>query len=84
MNVANGGSVAAGTLYASVNSLSGNGTITTNGAVIDADLVFDRTHGPTQTVPFGTGGALKLNLLTTFGFQESATRAPDRCGSRMA
>ena len=35
---------------------------TTKGAVLDADLVFDATHGLQQTVAFGTGGTLNLNL----------------------
>ena len=42
--------------------LLGNGTITSKGAVLDADLVFDGTHGSQQAIAFGTGGTLSLNL----------------------
>ena len=62
LTVADGGLVTAGTLYASLGDLSGDGTITaTEGAVLDANLVFDGTHGLTQTLCFGTGGILNLN-----------------------
>ena len=60
--MADGGAVTARTLYASLSNLLGNGTITTNGAVLDADLVFDGTHGLQQTLAFGSGGTLNLNL----------------------
>jgi len=60
--VADGGLVSAKTIYASSNDLSGNGTITAKGAVLDANLVFDATHGLTQAIPFGSGGALNLTL----------------------
>ena len=62
LTVADGGLVTAGTLYASLSDLLGNGTISAQGAVLDADLVFDGTHGLTQTLPFGTGGTLNLNV----------------------
>ena len=56
--VTDGGAVlVGGTFYASLSNLSGNGTITANGAVLDADLAFDATHGLQQAIPFGTGGA---------------------------
>jgi T5SS/PEP-CTERM-associated repeat protein len=60
--VSDGGLVTAKTLYASLSDLVGNGTITAQGAVLDADLVFDATHGLQQTIAFGTGGTLNLNL----------------------
>jgi len=60
--VADGGLVTAKTLWASLSSLSGNGKIAVGGAVLDGDLVFDSTHGLTQTVAFGTGGTLDLNV----------------------
>ena len=60
LTVADGGVVTAKTLYAPLNALLGNGTINTNGAVIDGDLVFDSTHH--QGVAFGNGGTLTLNL----------------------
>lgn len=64
--VGDGGLVSTGTLYASLSDLSGNGNVTvTQGAVIDADLVFDSTHGTTQTLPFGTGGTLSLTVAST-------------------
>ena len=65
LTVTDGGQVTAATLYASLSDLSGNGTITvTQGAALDADLVFDATHGLTQTIPFGTGGSLNLTATT--------------------
>jgi len=63
LTVADGGLVTAGTLYASLADLLGDGTITvTQGAVLDAALVFDATHGTTQTLPFGAGGTLNLTF----------------------
>ena len=63
LTVADGGLVTARTLYASLDDLFGNGTITVQGgAVLDADLVFDGTHGLTQALPFGTGGTLNLTV----------------------
>jgi hypothetical protein len=44
LTVENGGFVAVQALYASLNDLFGNGTITANGTVLDSDLVFDGTH----------------------------------------
>jgi T5SS/PEP-CTERM-associated repeat protein len=62
LTVADGGQVSAETLYAALSALHGNGTIEARGAVIDADLLFDATHGPVQTLAFGVGGALNLNV----------------------
>jgi len=67
LTVADGGSVTARTLFASLSDLSGDGTIATQGAVLDADLVFDNTHGPEQTLAFGTGGTLSFNGTGTVG-----------------
>ncbi|RPI64018.1 MAG: PEP-CTERM sorting domain-containing protein [Planctomycetaceae bacterium] len=65
LTVADGGLVTAATLFASLGDLYGNGTITaTNGAVLDADLVFDATHGTTKVIPFGSGGTLNFTLAT--------------------
>ena len=62
LTVSDGGKVTAGTLYASLADLYGNGTITaTQGAVVDADLFFDAAHGTQATVPFGSGGTLRVN-----------------------
>ena len=60
--VADGGMVTAGTLYASLSGLMGDGTITTKGAVLDADFVFDGSHGTQSSFAFGTGGTLNLIL----------------------
>ncbi|HUS93276.1 MAG TPA: PEP-CTERM sorting domain-containing protein [Phycisphaerae bacterium] len=62
LTVADGGQVSAGTLYASLGDLLGDGTVEVRGVVIDANLVFDATHGTQQTLTFGTGGELRLNL----------------------
>jgi fibronectin-binding autotransporter adhesin len=64
LTVTDGGAVTAGTLYASLSSLSGNGTITaTQGAILDADLRFDTAHPSQQTVAFGSGGILTVNAV---------------------
>ena len=58
--MAEGGEVTAGTLFASLGDLHGDGVITVDGAVLDADLRFDATH-PTQAVTaFGSGGTLTV------------------------
>ena len=62
LHVADGGLVNVGKLLASLSDLSGDGTITAKGAVLDADLVFDSVHGTQTTVRFGTGGQLQLTL----------------------
>ncbi len=62
LTVQNGGSVSARTLFASLSDLHGNGTISANGAVLDANLQLDATHGVNQTVAFGSGGSLNLNV----------------------
>ena len=67
LTVADGGLVTAKRLYASVSSLLGNGTISVHGAVLDANLVFDGTHGLVQALPFGAGGTLNLNVDGTGG-----------------
>jgi T5SS/PEP-CTERM-associated repeat protein/autotransporter-associated beta strand protein len=66
--VTNGGVVGVGgVLYASLNKLSGNGTINAYGAVLDANLVFDATHGTPQTIAFGSGGTLNLQSTKELG-----------------
>jgi T5SS/PEP-CTERM-associated repeat protein len=62
LTVADGGLVEARTLFAAPKDLSGNGTIAAKGAILDSDLVFDGTHGLSQSLAFGTGGALNLNV----------------------
>ena len=47
-------------LYANATSLTGTGTINTNGLVTDANLVFDSTHGASQIVP--GFGSVTMNL----------------------
>jgi T5SS/PEP-CTERM-associated repeat protein/autotransporter-associated beta strand protein len=62
--VAEGGALTTKRLYASLNDVSGNGTITvSNGGALDADLVLGA--GPQTSVAFGSGGTL------TFGFGSS-------------
>jgi fibronectin-binding autotransporter adhesin len=62
LTVNNGGVVTAQSLYANFANLYGNGTINVQGLVADTDLVFDTTHGLVQTLTFGTGGSLNLDL----------------------
>ena len=62
LTVNNGGSVSTGSLWGSLNDMSGDGTVNAKGVVLDANLVFDATHGVQQPVPFGTGGKLVLNF----------------------
>ncbi len=62
LTVTSGGRVTARTLWASRSDLLGDGTITAQGAVLDADLVFDGTHGLAQALAFGAGGTLNLNV----------------------
>ncbi len=47
---ANGGTLTTGSLFASPSQLLGTGTINACGLVSDIDLVFDSTHGLTQTI----------------------------------
>lgn len=64
--VSEGGSVSASSLYASLTDILGNGAVTVNGsAVLDGNLVFDSTHGTTQTIGFGSGGTLSLTVKST-------------------
>jgi T5SS/PEP-CTERM-associated repeat protein len=68
LTLASGGTVATSTLFASLADLHGSGTMTANGAVLDANLVFN-TPVPSggKIVPFGTGGSLKLTFGNLFG-----------------
>jgi T5SS/PEP-CTERM-associated repeat protein/autotransporter-associated beta strand protein len=52
--------VVGGDIYASSSCLSGNGTISANGGVLDADLVFDNTHGLQASSTFGSGGIITI------------------------
>jgi T5SS/PEP-CTERM-associated repeat protein len=61
LTVADGGLVTAGTLYASLGDLHGDGTITASKrAILDADLLFDATQGSQTAIGFGTGGTLNV------------------------
>jgi T5SS/PEP-CTERM-associated repeat protein len=61
LTVLDGGAVTTGTLLASLGDLHGDGTITaTKGAVLDADLQFNASHGTQATIGFGTGGILTV------------------------
>jgi T5SS/PEP-CTERM-associated repeat protein len=62
LTVRDGGTVTTHSLSAAPADLFGNGTIVANGAVLDADLVFDGVHGLVQSLDFGTGGKLNLNV----------------------
>jgi T5SS/PEP-CTERM-associated repeat protein len=62
LTVADGGEVVAQQLFASLEDLKGNGTITVSqGGNLDADLRFDATHGTQQSLAFGSGGTLTVD-----------------------
>jgi T5SS/PEP-CTERM-associated repeat protein len=50
---ASGGTLTTGTLLASGQQMTGTGTVNAGGIVTDTDLVFDATHGTTQTLALG-------------------------------
>jgi fibronectin-binding autotransporter adhesin len=59
LTVVDEGEVVTGTLAASLSDLFGDGKIrTTQGAVVDADLLFNAASGNRTTVSFGSGGSL--------------------------
>lgn len=63
LTVESGGAVnVTRTLFASTGDLAGDGVINTTGLVADVGLLFDATHGATQALQFGAGGALNLML----------------------
>ena len=57
---ASGGTLTTRSLYASPTQLTGTGTINACGLVSDVNLVFDSTHGLSQTVP--GFGSIAVNL----------------------
>lgn len=66
LEVRDGGTVTAATLWAALDDLEGDGTITVSqGAILDADLIFDGTHGISQTLGFGSGGRLNVTFPET-------------------
>jgi T5SS/PEP-CTERM-associated repeat protein/autotransporter-associated beta strand protein len=69
LTVKDGGTVVVvGAIYASLNNLLGNGTISANsGAVLDADLVFDAANGLPLSLTFGSGGTLNIYRTATLG-----------------
>ncbi len=62
LTVENGGSVDSGQLLGTLANFQGNGTISTGGIVLDADLHFGPSAGQTFSVPFGTGGTINVDL----------------------
>lgn len=60
LTVSDGGMVSAKAIYTALTDLHGNGTIQSNGAVLDADIVFDSSRGVSQTLSFGSGGRLEI------------------------
>lgn len=61
LHVEDGGQVTAGTLFASLTDLHGDGAISaTEGAILDGDLLFNTTHGTQSVLPFGSGGTLTV------------------------
>jgi T5SS/PEP-CTERM-associated repeat protein/autotransporter-associated beta strand protein len=68
LTVKDGGTVVVnGLIFASLDCLQGNGTISANGGVLDADLVFDSVNGLPLSLTFGSGGTLTLNRTGTLG-----------------
>src|SRR5207247_9693343 len=67
LTVTDGGTINTQSLGGSVDTFFGNGTINASGAILDANIIFDATHGANQstTVPFGSGGVINL---TSNGF----------------
>jgi T5SS/PEP-CTERM-associated repeat protein len=61
LTVTDGGAVTARALFAPVNQLSGNGSITVKGAVLDGHLEFAGSEATQATVAFGTGGVLSVH-----------------------
>lgn len=63
LTVADGAEVSTRTLHASLNNLAGDGVILAKGAVLDdTTLVFNASNGLEQTISFGSGGELRLDL----------------------
>lgn len=63
LTVSDGGLVTALSISASLGDLHGNGTISTKGVVLDGiNLVFDTNNGLQQTLGFGSGGQLQLDV----------------------
>ncbi len=62
LTVSDGGVVETKNLFASFSNLAGNGLIRTKGGVVDTNLRFDATHGLQQSVPFGSGGSVGLDI----------------------
>jgi T5SS/PEP-CTERM-associated repeat protein len=61
LTVSDGGTVVVdGAIYASLNNLLGNGTISAKGGVLDAELVFDAAHGLQTSATFGSAGIITI------------------------
>lgn len=68
LTVSDGGIVTiANTLYASLDSLFGNGTISTKAAILDADIYCDALHGTNLQATFGNGGIISINTDSDLG-----------------
>ncbi len=61
VTVADGGLVTTGSLWASLDDLYGDGMIVANGAILDADLLFDAASRAQAVLGFGSGGTLTVN-----------------------
>jgi T5SS/PEP-CTERM-associated repeat protein/autotransporter-associated beta strand protein len=62
LTVKDGGTVVVNSIFASLDSLLGDGTISTSGGVLDADLIFDAAYGSSNTFTFGSSGILTYTL----------------------
>ena len=66
----NGGKLSTQQLYGSPSQVTGNGTISTEGLVSDGAIVFDSTHGASQTLAWNGAGqnvSVKLDLTGASG-----------------
>ena len=78
LTVNEGGTVVVGgAICTSLNNLLGDGMISANGGVLDADLVFDAAHGLQNSIIFGSGGTLVITpsagAILGVGYKDNGT-----------
>jgi T5SS/PEP-CTERM-associated repeat protein len=70
----NGGTLSSRSLYFTPSQVTGTGTINTQGLISDMDLVFDASHGLTQTLTMNGSGQ---NVTINFDLSGNSGRAGD-------